>query len=163
MKPKVKLSLCLTNSALRHEDVWRSGSIDPRILDLGTSLRWVISFTPRPFYPKGKIPRYPSNRRLGWPQNRSGRRGDMENLTPTGTRTPTLRPVTIMTALSRMDHVTQSELKSKQAAVMTEPSLSRAELNTLLWKNIASQAQVIGDGNCECRQLTLPASIYSYV
>jgi hypothetical protein len=25
--------------------------IDPRNLDLGTSWRWVVSFTPRPFYP----------------------------------------------------------------------------------------------------------------
>jgi hypothetical protein len=36
---KVKLSLCLTNQALRHEDVWRSGCIDPHFLDLGTSWR----------------------------------------------------------------------------------------------------------------------------
>jgi hypothetical protein len=33
----VKSSLCLTNYALRHEDVWGSGSIDPRIFDLATS------------------------------------------------------------------------------------------------------------------------------
>jgi hypothetical protein len=36
---KVKLSLCLTNSALRHEDVWGSGCTDPHFLDLGTSWR----------------------------------------------------------------------------------------------------------------------------
>jgi hypothetical protein len=34
---KVKLSLCLTNQALRHEDVWGSGCINPCFLDLGTS------------------------------------------------------------------------------------------------------------------------------
>jgi hypothetical protein len=28
----------------------KSGGIDPRLLDLDTSLRWVISFTPRPLY-----------------------------------------------------------------------------------------------------------------
>jgi hypothetical protein len=35
-RKKVKLSLCLTNQALRHEDVWGSGYIrvDPRFLDL---------------------------------------------------------------------------------------------------------------------------------
>jgi hypothetical protein len=33
-KPKVKLSLCLTN-----QDVWWSGCIDPHFLDLGTSWR----------------------------------------------------------------------------------------------------------------------------
>jgi hypothetical protein len=37
---KVKLPLCLTNQALRHEGVWGNGCI-------GTSWRWVVSFTPR--------------------------------------------------------------------------------------------------------------------
>jgi hypothetical protein len=36
---KVKLSLCLTNQALRHEGVWGSGCLDPQFLDLGTSWR----------------------------------------------------------------------------------------------------------------------------
>jgi hypothetical protein len=31
------LSLCLSNKALRHEEVWGSGCINPRFLDLGTS------------------------------------------------------------------------------------------------------------------------------
>jgi hypothetical protein len=34
---KVKLSLCLTNLALRHEGIWGSGCIDLHFLDLGTS------------------------------------------------------------------------------------------------------------------------------
>jgi hypothetical protein len=34
---QVKLSLCLIDKALRHEDVWGTGCIDPGILDLGTS------------------------------------------------------------------------------------------------------------------------------
>jgi hypothetical protein len=38
--------------------------IDPYFLDLGNSLRWVLSFTPRSLYPQGKSPRYPFNRRL---------------------------------------------------------------------------------------------------
>jgi hypothetical protein len=38
---KVKLSLCWTNYALHHEDVWGSGCIDPHFLDLGTSRRSV--------------------------------------------------------------------------------------------------------------------------
>jgi hypothetical protein len=36
---KLKLSLCLTNQQLRHEDVWESGCIDPCYIDLGTSWR----------------------------------------------------------------------------------------------------------------------------
>jgi hypothetical protein len=79
---KVKLSLCLTNQTLRHEGVWGSGCIDPHFLDLGTSWRWVVSFTPRPLYP-----RYPLDRMLGEPWSRSGRRGEEQILAPTGTRT----------------------------------------------------------------------------
>jgi hypothetical protein len=40
-----------------------SGCIGPNFLDLGTSWRWVVHFTPRPLYP-----RYPLDRRLGGPQ-----------------------------------------------------------------------------------------------
>jgi hypothetical protein len=78
------LSLCLTNYALRHEDVWGSGCIDPHFLDLGTSWRWVVSFTALPLYP-----RYPFYRRLDGPQSRSGRYGEVKIFYPTGTRTPT--------------------------------------------------------------------------
>jgi hypothetical protein len=89
---KVKLPLYLTNKALSHEDVWRRGCIDPRILDLGTSWRWVVRFTPRQLYPPGKSPQYPLDRRLGGPQSRSGRRGEKKSLAPIGTRAPTPRP-----------------------------------------------------------------------
>jgi hypothetical protein len=53
---KVKLSLCLINYALSHEDVWGSRCIHPPILDLGTSWRQVVSFTARSLYPRGKDP-----------------------------------------------------------------------------------------------------------
>jgi hypothetical protein len=86
---KGKVVPVLTNQVLRHEDVWGSGCIDPRILDLGTSWRWVVSFTHRPLYLRGKSPLYPLDRRLDGPQSRSGRRGEDTNLAPTGTRTPT--------------------------------------------------------------------------
>jgi hypothetical protein len=36
---KVKLSLCLTNKAICHEDIRESGCIDPCMIDLGTSWR----------------------------------------------------------------------------------------------------------------------------
>jgi hypothetical protein len=45
-KGKVKLPLCLTNQALRHEGIWRSGCIDSCFLGLGTSWRWMVSFMP---------------------------------------------------------------------------------------------------------------------
>jgi hypothetical protein len=36
-----------------------SGCIDPQFLDLGTTWKWVVNFTPRPLYPRGKSSRYP--------------------------------------------------------------------------------------------------------
>jgi hypothetical protein len=36
----------MLNYAPRHEDVWRSEGITPRTLNLGTSWRRVVSFTP---------------------------------------------------------------------------------------------------------------------
>jgi hypothetical protein len=44
------------NEAPRHEDVLGSGGIAPRILNPGTRWRWVVSFTPRPLYPRSKSP-----------------------------------------------------------------------------------------------------------
>jgi hypothetical protein len=53
---KVKLSLCLTNLALRHEGVCGSGCTDPHYLDLGTSWRRVVSFTLLPLYSRERAP-----------------------------------------------------------------------------------------------------------
>jgi hypothetical protein len=74
IKVKVKTSLCF-NGAPRHEDIMGSGDVAPRILDLGTRWRGVVSFTPRPLYLQGKSPWYPLSRRLGGPQGRSERSG----------------------------------------------------------------------------------------
>jgi hypothetical protein len=60
----------------------RSGGIAPRIFDLGTRWRWVVSFTPRLLYSHGKSPWYPLSRRVGEPQNRSGRGGEEKNSQP---------------------------------------------------------------------------------
>jgi hypothetical protein len=75
-KWKVKLPLCFTNSALCHEDVWKSGCIYLRFLDLGTSWRRVVSLKPRSLYPQRKSPRYPLDRKLGGPQSRAEQRGE---------------------------------------------------------------------------------------
>jgi hypothetical protein len=48
------------------------------ILNLSTRW-WAISFTPRPLYTEGKSLRYPLDRRLGGPQNLSGRCGEEKN------------------------------------------------------------------------------------
>jgi hypothetical protein len=68
LKIKEKLSLCLTNSALRHEDVWRSGYINSCILDLGISLEVSNQLHASAVFSRGKRPRYPLERRLGGPR-----------------------------------------------------------------------------------------------
>jgi hypothetical protein len=84
-----------------------NGGIAPRILDLGSRWRWVISFTPRPLHSQGKSLRYPLHRSLGGPQSRSGSDGEEKNSQPpTGIETQELRCtahslVTIPTELSR--------------------------------------------------------------
>jgi hypothetical protein len=83
---KVKLSLCLTNLALRHEGVWGSGCIDPHFRDLGTSWRRVVSFTSRPLYLRIKVPG--THLIGGWVDPGAGL-DDVEK--GTGTRTPTPR------------------------------------------------------------------------
>jgi hypothetical protein len=56
-----------------------SECIDPHFIDVGTSWRWLVSFTPLPIYPRIKSTRYPLDRGLGGPQYRSGRRGENNN------------------------------------------------------------------------------------
>jgi hypothetical protein len=76
-------------------------------LDLDTSWRWVVSFTPLPLYLRRKSPEYTLNKWLGEPQSWSGRREEQKILDPTGTQTPTPlsfspTPVTIPTVLKNM-------------------------------------------------------------
>jgi hypothetical protein len=78
---KRKLSLCLTKHHAM-KTYCGSGGIGPRILDLGTRWRWVVSFTPRSLYPQGKNRLYPLDRRLGGTQSRSGRGGEEKNSQP---------------------------------------------------------------------------------
>jgi hypothetical protein len=84
-------SLCVTNQALGHEDVWVSGYTDACTLGLGTSWECSHSLSDR-FYPQGKSSRYALDRRLSGPQNQYGRRGKGRNLVPTETRSPDSRP-----------------------------------------------------------------------
>jgi hypothetical protein len=69
--------------------------VDPRFIDLGTS--WsVVSFTPRPLYPRGNNRRYPLDRRLSVPQSLSGWHGEVKILAPPALELQPLgRPVRI--------------------------------------------------------------------
>jgi hypothetical protein len=62
--------------------IWRSGGIAPPLLT--STLDAVVSITPRHPYP-----RYPLTRRLGWPQSRSGPRGEEKKIiSHVGSRNP---------------------------------------------------------------------------
>jgi hypothetical protein len=56
--------------APRHEDVLGSGGMAPLTFSFCTRWRWLVSFTPRPFYLQGKSSQYPLGRRLGGAQRR---------------------------------------------------------------------------------------------
>jgi hypothetical protein len=71
----------LKTMSWRHMGEWRYNST---FLDIGTSWKWVVSFTPLPLHPRGKIPRYPLHRRLGGPYSRSWRCGEEKSLTMLG-------------------------------------------------------------------------------
>lgn len=45
--------------ASHHENIWGRGDVTTRILNLATRWRSLVSFMPRPFYPRGKIRRFP--------------------------------------------------------------------------------------------------------
>jgi hypothetical protein len=53
-------------------EAYGCGCIDLGFLDLGTSWRWVVSFTQRPLYPWGRSHWHPLDRSLGGSQNLSG-------------------------------------------------------------------------------------------
>jgi hypothetical protein len=55
----------------------------------------VVSFPPRPLYPKGKIPWYPLDKRLGGPQSWSGNSGEEKNSQPL----PGFKPSIIQTVV----------------------------------------------------------------
>jgi hypothetical protein len=57
-----------------------------RFLDLGSSWRRVVSFTPRPVYSRGKSLKYSLNRRLSGLRIQSGQYGEVKILDPTGIR-----------------------------------------------------------------------------
>jgi hypothetical protein len=72
------------------------GDIVPRIFNLDTRWRWVVSFTHRPLYP-----RYPLDMRLVGPQSRSGRSCEKKKksnpclCSSAGNRTPVAQPLAV--------------------------------------------------------------------
>jgi hypothetical protein len=78
-KSTVKLSPCLPNHQAM-KTYLRCGSKASRILNLCTTRRCVVSFTPRPLSLRSRSPRHPLDKRLGGPQSRSGRGGEEKKI-----------------------------------------------------------------------------------
>jgi hypothetical protein len=78
-KGKAKLSLCLTNYALCHEDTWGSGEIAPEFLTSALDGDEQSATRPCRFTPEKNRPWYPFYMRLGGSQSRSGRCGEENN------------------------------------------------------------------------------------
>jgi hypothetical protein len=79
----------------------------------------VVSFTPLQLYSRAKSPRYPLDRKLGWPQSLSGRYGGVKILFPY--RDPNSDPSVVQTITGRNTvsdtaerrEIKQSKLDSK--------------------------------------------------
>jgi hypothetical protein len=113
---------------------------------LGTSCRWMVRFTPRPRYPRGKSPQYLLDSRFSELQNRSGRHEEEKILDPTATRTPTprsssLQPVAVPTTLSGLQPGSQANIiwgASREVWTWRLPITSEEHycLRHLSWLNI---------------------------
>jgi hypothetical protein len=81
------------------------------ILDFGTRWTWVVIFTLKPLYSRGKRPCYPLDRKLGGPQSRSGRCGiKKRSLVPAENRTPACSRSQYRLSCSGSGDLTETEL-----------------------------------------------------
>jgi hypothetical protein len=74
----------------------------------------LVSFTDRPLYFRGKGPRYPLDRWLGGPQNRSGQRREEKNLLPL----PGIEPPKSSPSLQRLSNQDVGKKKKKVVAYL---------------------------------------------
>jgi hypothetical protein len=105
VKVKVKLSLCLSKHHAM-KAYWVSGGIIPRVVNVGTRWKWVVSCTPGPLYSPGKGRLYPLDKRLSGTQSRSGRGAEEKKiislpLPGIEPRSSIPYPVTLLTDLPR--------------------------------------------------------------
>jgi hypothetical protein len=112
---------------------WRrmgGGCIDPRIINLGTSL-WVVSFTPRPLYSQWKNSRYPLDMRLAGPQNRFWRCGEEKNLLSARTGTPTPQQSKSSQTLYRLRYPVSARNHDKRTRGENHSSVLLLDYSTL--------------------------------
>jgi len=131
---------------------WESGGIATRILYLGTRLRWVVSFTPRPFHSQGMRPGIHCIESCVGPKPvwTQWWRGKLP--APAGNRIPVVQPV----AQSHDSPVGQTEVNSRTpflcwryvvsscvcAAVRRVSPLPQLNIAKLLWSHVAQQGRL---------------------
>jgi hypothetical protein len=72
----------LKGSLPRHRNVWWNGGVTTSIFNLGTTWKWVFSFTLRRLFPRGNSTLGTLLRRLGIPQNRPEGSAEEKHLFP---------------------------------------------------------------------------------
>jgi hypothetical protein len=108
-----------------------NGCIDPRILDIGTSLKRVVSFTPRPLYARGNI--QPRTHWIGgWVSPRAGLdTGKRKSLALAENRTPTIQarsPSLYLLSYLVQQRSTLNERKCGYSAALAFRPIKRARL-----------------------------------
>jgi hypothetical protein len=90
----VKISLCLINYVLCHEDIWVTGVISPSFLiSAQDGGEWSAS-RPGHFNPGGRETQVPTEQKAGWASGHSGCYGEeTKSLASTWNRTPAVQPV----------------------------------------------------------------------
>jgi hypothetical protein len=130
--------------------------IDPRFLDLGTSLRWVVSFKLQPPYSRGKSPWYPLDRRQGGPQSRSRRRGENSWLH----RNSNSNPLTVQPVASRY---TDCAIPPSLLLVLIQPLFFKAAggdcLRRQIWRKLVWK-DILGQNAQEINYISVPFSAY---
>jgi hypothetical protein len=116
----------------RHGGLLGSGGVAPRIPDLGTRWRWVVSFMTRPFYPQGKRPSCPFDRSLGGPQSRSGLGGEEKN----SQLLPAFEPPIIQQVAHRYTTELSYQLSVRQGKVKSTLCLSSTPWRRIGWVDI---------------------------
>jgi hypothetical protein len=121
----LKVNLSLFNEAPRHEDVWWCGVIAPRIINLGSRWRWIVSFM------SGKETPVPTGEEVGWTSDPVWKWRRRKSPCPCGESIlgRTVRSlVTILTELSRVLFSSHGSLKYSLYMLCCRPGLILSHL-----------------------------------
>jgi hypothetical protein len=143
--------MCLTKHHAK-KTYWENKGIAPRILDLGTRWKWVVSFTPRPLYSQRKRPWYPLHRPeplwTRWWRNKFPASAGNRTLEPRSSQK--YKSAFIMRSLQQCVVVTLYEGVSKNFRTgrlerelqMVQLSATRCSCIAILWVSLVSFAAI---------------------